>query len=361
MNPKILFIVPYPFQQAPSQRFRFEQYFDELRSNQFDIEIVPFLDEEAWKILYMKGNHLKKIFHILKGFFNRFQLMFRLKRYPLIFIHREASPIGPPVFEWIIARVFRRRYIYDFDDAIWLPNYSEANALFQRLKMYKKVNASMRWAYKILAGNDYLADYARKLNANVEVIPTTIDTENYHTIVTDHSKKEVVIGWTGSHSTMHYLDVIVPVLRKLEEKYSFVFKVISDKNPEFELQSLVFVPWNKDTEISDLATINIGIMPLTEDQWSAGKCGFKGLQYMALEIPTLMSAVGVNKQIVQNGVNGYLIQDEDGWYNKLEELIITQGLREQIGKAGRKRIIGHYSVSAIKERFVRIFIIALYP
>ncbi len=356
MSKKIYFIVPYPHQEAPSQRFRFEQYFDFLEANDFEVEIYPFINQSTWKTLYGEGKVFKKAWGILMSFARRFALLFKLHQADYIFIHREAAHIGPPIFEWIIAKVLRRKYIYDFDDAIWLPNYSESNARFHRLKAYWKVRYCMKWASQITTGNAYLADYALQYNQNVQVIPTTIDTENHHNLMTNHESQELVIGWTGTHTTMHYLDELVPILRKLEQKYTFTFLVISNQSNDYDLKSLKFVKWNKETEIEDLAKINIGVMPLKQDIWSEGKCGFKGLQYMALEIPTIMSPVGVNSTIVQNGINGFLVESQEEWYEILEKLILEKELRIQIGKAGKSRIEQAYSVLANQEKYLDLFV-----
>lgn len=355
MRKSIYFIVPYPRGEAPSQRFRFEQYIDFLEENGFEIHFFPFLSEKTWKTLYQEGKFFQKGMGILRSFLNRFALLFALHRADFIFIHREASHIGPPIFEWFIAKVLRRKFIYDFDDAIWLPNYSESNAKFHRLKAYWKVNYCMKWAHQITAGNAYLANYASQFNSSVQVIPTTIDTLNHHTVMTNHEAERVTIGWTGTHTTMHYLNDLVPVLQQLEQQYDFTFLVISNQAASYELKSLQSIPWNKATEIEDLAKINIGVMPLKKDIWSEGKCGFKGLQYMALEIPTIMSPVGVNTTIVADGVNGFLAETSEQWYAALESLLLDKKRRIQIGKAGKKRIDEAYSVKANQNNYLKLF------
>lgn len=352
---KILFIAPYPFDEAPSQRFRFEQYFIFLRENNFDIHFSPFLDQNTWKTLYSEGNVLRKMFGVVRSFLKRFILLFTLYKYDFVFIHREASHIGPPVFEFLIAKVFRKKYNYDFDDAIWLPNYSETNARFHRLKAYWKVRYCIKWAGSISAGNDYLANYARKFNSNVLVIPTTIDTENHHNVQTDYIQEKLVIGWTGTHTTMRYLDYIVPVIKELEQKYDFEFLVISNEAPTYHLKSLRYLKWKRESEITDLARISIGVMPLEKDIWSEGKCGFKGLQYMSLGIPALMSPVGVNTQIVSHKVNGFLPVKLEDWKNQLELLLTDVDLRRKIGEAGKKTIVERFSVLSNQSNYLSLF------
>jgi glycosyltransferase involved in cell wall biosynthesis len=352
---KILFIAPYPFDEAPSQRFRFEQYFNYLKENNFEIHFSPFLDQKTWKTLYSEGKVMRKMFGVVRSFLKRFILLFTLYKYDFVFIHREASHIGPPIFEFLIAKVFRKKYIYDFDDAIWLPNYSETNARFHRLKAYWKVRYCIKWAGSISAGNDYLANYTRKFNSNVQVIPTTIDTENHHNLITDYNQEKLVIGWTGTHTTMRYLDFIVPVIKELEKKYDFEFLVISNEAPAYHLKSLRFLKWKRESEITDLARISIGVMPLEMDIWSEGKCGFKGLQYMSLGIPALMSPVGVNTQIVSHEVNGFLPVKLEDWKVQLEKLLTDVDLRKKIGEAGKKTINERYSVLSNQSNYLSLF------
>jgi len=352
---KILFIVPYPTGKAPSQRFRFEQYYSLLASKGIHYTIRPFLSDAVWEILYKPGRFHLKALGILSGMFKRLGLLFALKPYDYIFIHREATPIGPAFFEFIAARILRKKIIYDFDDAIWIPNYSEANSFFSFLKGYKNVKHICNYAFKISCGNQFLCDFARPYNANVVYNPTTIDTEHYHNKVKVHEHKKPVIGWTGSHSTIRYINEILPVLRKLETEFDFTFIVISDLKPEFELKSLEYIKWNKESEIEDLLKFNIGIMPLKDDKWANGKCGFKALQYMSLGIPALVSPVGVNTKIVDHGINGFVCETEEDWEHSLRTLLSDGNLMIEMGRRTREKIENHYSVRSNASNFTALF------
>jgi glycosyltransferase involved in cell wall biosynthesis len=346
---KILFLVPYPVGESPSQRFRFEQYFDLLKKNGIDYTVESFWSLAAWKILYKPGHALSKTVWLKIGFWMRFWHVLKSLRYDWVFIHRECAPIGPPAFEFIMAKVFRKKIIYDFDDAIWLPNTSAENKLAGWLKFHGKVKSICRWSYRVSCGNEWLANYARQFNARVVVNPTTIDTDNLHNPVLFPSRKpneKIVIGWTGTHSTLPYLQAIVPMLQIIEKKFSLIIRIISNKNPELQLQSVEFVLWHKATEIQDLVSFDIGLMPLTEDEWSNGKCGFKALQYMALGIPCVASPVGVNTRIINHGVNGFLCVDEREWLKTLETLIQQPTLRKSLGVAGRQTVVEKFSVSS---------------
>ncbi|MDG1330774.1 MAG: glycosyltransferase family 4 protein [Crocinitomicaceae bacterium] len=359
MSKRFVIIAPYPKSEAPSQRFRFEQYLSFFEEQGYNVEFYSFLSDKTWKALYKEGSFFAKAFGMLGSFWRRFMLMFKLRSADVVFIHRESSMIGPPMFEWIIAKVLRKKFIYDFDDAIWLPNYSDSNARFQRLKAYGKVKKIMKWAHVVSAGNEHLADFAKQYNSNVTIIPTTIDLENVHTLSSNQAVEKPIIGWTGTHTTMNYLDEIAPVIKELEQTYDFTFRVISNQAPSFDsmgigLKSLEFVKWNKESEIEDLAKINIGIMPLTDTIWAKGKCGFKGLQYMALEIPSVMSPVGVNTKIVDHKKNGFLCNSPEEWKHTLIELLENESLRTEIGKAGYQTVKKSYSVESNRSNYLNL-------
>ena len=168
-------------------------------------------------------------------------------------------------------------------------------------------------------------------------------------------KQKFVIGWTGSHSTTRYLNEIVEVLKKLEGKFNFELQVIADIAPDIELKSFRFIKWNKEHEINDLLAFNIGIMPLKDDPWAAGKCGFKALQYMALGIPALVSPVGVNTKIVDDGINGFICKTPEDWKNAIEKLIQDHALLMEMAQNTRKKIEENYSVKSNTANFLNLF------
>jgi len=356
---RILFLTPYPPGQAPSQRFRFEQYLDILRQHGHEYRLASFLDEATWRILYKPGQAARKALGIMRGFGRRLGHVLAASGYDFVFIHREAAPLGPPVFEWLLTKVLRKRVIYDFDDAIWLANTSEANKIAAGLKWHHKVASICRWAYKNSCGNAYLAAYARQFNSSVWVNPTTIDTVHLHNQVRDQvAPGPLIIGWTGTHSTLKYLLPIVPVLAQLEaEGLEFEFRVISNQPPELPqpLRSLRFIHWQKATEIPDLLTFHIGLMPLEDDKWAQGKCAFKALQYMALGIPALVSPVGMNTEVVQDGYNGYICREPADWLQRLHQLLMDAAYRQRLGQAARATIEQRYSVVSNTPNFLRLF------
>lgn len=353
---QILFVTPYPLGKAPSQRFRFEQYLGFLTGEGHHWHLAPFVSEATWNILYKPGHTAAKVSGIVGGFMRRIGLLFTLPRYEYVFIHREASPIGPPIFEWLAAKVFRKKIIYDFDDAIWIPNTSEINKIVAGIKWHQKVGNICRWAHKVSCGNSYLQEYARQFNAAAVINPTTIDTVGLHNQVRNQQAPgKLVIGWTGTHSTLKYLHQLVPILAKLEKEFEFEFRVISNQPPELPLASLVYIPWRKESEIADLLTFHVGLMPLEDDQWAKGKCAFKALQYMALGEPALVSPVGMNTEVVTDGVNGNICATPIEWETALRQLLLDPNRRAQLGVTARKTIEKSYSVTANCPNFLGLF------
>jgi len=353
---RVLFLVPYPSGTAPSQRFRVELFLPELTKAGIPYAIEPFIDARTWKVLYKRGYFFSKALGLCWGFIKRWWILFaRVPFYDYVFIHRETSPLGPPIFEWIIAKIFKKRIIYDFDDAIWISNTSSANHFINWLKASWKVKHICRWAYKITAGNDYLYHYAIQFNQKVIKIPTCVDIEKGYHEIKRHREGILSVGWTGSHSTLKYLDQIIPVINELQKEIDFNFLVIADKNPFLSLRNFQFIPWNSSTEQEDLLKLDIGVMPLVADAWSEGKCGFKLIQYYAGGIPAVASPVGINKIIVEHEVNGFLCDTNDEWKFSLGKLLANKFLREQMGDRGRKKISKEYSLQSQTIKFIELF------
>jgi glycosyltransferase involved in cell wall biosynthesis len=352
---KIAFIVPYPIGKAPSQRFRFEQQFTQLTNKAIKYDTFPFYSEKTFEILYQKGKIIQKTIAVVSSFILRFLLLFRLQSYHYIFIHREASPIGPPFFEWVIAKWLKKKIIYDFDDAIWLPNTSDANLIIAKIKFHHKVAKICSWAYKVSCGNAFLMQYALQYNKNVHFIPTTVDTILVHNQTKNQDTEKLVIGWTGTHSTIQYLYKMEALLTQLQKKYSFEFIVISNKDPEFKQLKYTYKAWQKDSEITDLLNFNIGIMPLKNDVWAEGKCGFKAIQYMALGIPAIVSNVGVNATIVNHAINGFVCNNDTEWQNAIVSLLTNTNLRKQMGANAQQKIINAYSTLAVQNSYLNLF------
>ncbi len=354
---KILFIAAHRKDRAPGQRFRFEQYFSFLEENGYQCHLSFIVTEKDDQVLYKEGHYLQKFFIALKGALKRLQEVINAREYDIIFIFREAFFTGSYFFE----RWFRKsgaKIVFDFDDAIWVDNISEGNKKFRWMKDSAKTPSIIALSDMVFAGNRYLADYASKYNGNVKIIPTTIDTDKYrHSGRTPEAGEPVTIGWSGSITTIRHFEYAVPFLRIIKQTYGdrVKIKVVGDRSYRNDELGVCGLAWIAEDEIKELSEFDIGIMPLPDDEWAKGKCGLKGLQYMALGIPTVMSPVGVNAEIIQDGVNGFLASSVQEWVNKLSVLIESPELRKKTGDAGLATVVEKYSVHAQKHNYLRYF------
>lgn len=354
--PKILFIAAHRPNRSPSQRYRFEQYFPFLRANGYACELSYIIDENADRIFYRPGNILKKFIITFKSFGKRMKDLRKADSYDIIFVQREAFMTGSAYFEKRFARS-KAKLVFDFDDSIWLLDTSKANRKFAWLKSEKKTGEIIAVADVIFAGNEYLASYAKQFNKNTLVVPTTIDTDVFKRSKPYGDTNKVCIGWSGSITTIKHFEQALPFLKIIKEKYGdkVHFKVMGDptyQNEELEIESIA---WQSDTEVQTLQSFDIGIMPLPDDEWVKGKCGLKGLSYMAVEVPTIMSDVGVNSDIIKEGENGYLAITDQDWVDKLSMLIESCELRKKLGEAGRKTVLESYSMESQKKIYLAAF------
>ena len=350
----VLALMPALYDTSPGQRYRLEQWEPLLRERGVEITYAPFEDEELHSLLYKPGLLTKKLKLVTRGLNRRLSLVRKVKDYDVVYILREAALLGPPVFEKLIHQR-RVPIVFDFDDAVFVSYRSPSNGYLSYLKFASKTKTICRIASHVMVGNPYLAEYARQVNDQVTVIPTTIDTEKYRVPPRNEKKGPPVIGWTGSYSTVQHLDTLRGALKKLAERESFRLRVIGTSSYDCPPVDVEAMRWRADTELEDLSTIDIGVMPLPEDRWSKGKCGLKALQFMALGIPTICSPVGVNTDIIQDDQNGFIAATEDEWVEKLTRLLRSHELRQRLGHAGRVTVEQKYSAITQTPRVYEIF------
>jgi glycosyltransferase involved in cell wall biosynthesis len=351
---KVLAIVPHMFDTSPGQRFRLEQWEPLLKKEGVEITYSPFETPELRSVLYRKGNALTKIRAVGRNLSRRNADVKAASEYDLVYVFREAALLGPAWFERKLATT-GVPMVFDFDDAVFVAYKSPSNGYLSYLKFPGKTATICRMSAHVMTGNQYLADYALKVNPRVTIIPTTIDTEKYLPAELEAVPETLTIGWSGSFSTVQHLDTIREVLQELAKTEDFRLRVIG--TPEYDLPGVETeaIQWRSDSEIEDLRKIDIGLMPLPDEDWSRGKCGLKALQYMALGIPTICSPVGVNTTIIQDGENGFLADAKDEWIRKLKMLLHSPELRAKIGMAGRRTVEEGYSAISQAPRVFEVF------
>jgi glycosyltransferase involved in cell wall biosynthesis len=353
MSKRILFICLHRPDRSPSQRFRFEQYLDFLGENGFQCKHVFLLNAQRDKVFYSQGKVFQKGLILLHSLVILIREAF-FKRYDIVFVQREAFMLGTSFFERRFSK--RSKLVFDFDDAIWRTQVGfnkSGNQSLYFLKNPSKTADIIKASHLVIAGNRFLEEYALQFNSNVEIIPTTIDTDEY-AYVEQEEKPSVCIGWSGSFSTIIYVEQMLHIYKAIKDKYGdrVYFKVIGDGTFKSSDPDIQGIPWRKETELEDLSEIDIGLMPLSDDEWTKGKCALKGLQYMALGIPTIMSPVGVNNDVVRHGENGMLASTDEEWIDAISTLVEDARLRNRMGRKGRQTVVEDYSVHANKGKYL---------
>lgn len=348
----LLVLTPNP-STAASTRFRLEQYFPALRRVGIEATLRPFLDERGFSVLYGRGNVSIKISAAARAIAGRVADLVRSHSADAVLIHREAALVGPPVFEWAIARVVRRPIIFDLDDAVWVPYVSPTyGAILPRLlKAPQKTRFTLAAAAHVIAGSPHVAAYARSFNARTDVIPTVVDANQFRPAPRRNAVP--VLGWIGTHSTLQYLRAIVPALQRLARTHRFILRLVGGtlEAPGIDVEN---VPWKLEREVADFQSLDIGLYPLVEDPWSVGKSGFKAVQYMACGVPVVASPVGVTCSMIRDGENGFLASNDDEWVDRLGRLLDDPRLRERMGTAGRQDALQRWSSEVHAPRFVAI-------
>lgn len=342
---KVLFIIPH-LSEAASNRYRVYQYLPYLQAHGVEARVRPFVDSsEFYHMLYQPGRVGRKVGYTVRSVFRRLVDLLRVRNFDVVFIQREALPLGPAWFERLVS-LTGKPIIFDFDDAIYLPSVSDANRWILWLKRPTKTAAIIRCSAYVIAGNETLRQYATQFNPNVAIIPTAIDTDSYTVrpkVAFSHAP--VTIGWVGSSSTIRYLHLLDDVFQELAQRFAIRIGVVGG---QYDLPGVAVDcrQWRLENEISDLHSFDVGVMPMPDNEWTRGKCGFKALQYMGVGVPAVVSPVGVNNKIVSHGKNGFLASSDAEWKSSLSLLIESPSLRHRFGVAGRKTVEDQYSVKA---------------
>jgi glycosyltransferase involved in cell wall biosynthesis len=339
---RVLVVSPIP-EEGAGCRFRIGHYIPYLEANGFEVTLISLFTTSFFRLVYKPGNLGIKAFRFAGLVLRHLWQLRRARNYDVIFIYREIFPVGPALVEWLLSRL-GPPIVFDFDDAIFLPSVSEANRLIATLKMPSKVATIVRSSAHTVVGNDYLAAYARQFSEAVTTIPTCVDTTRF-TPRSGPPRAVPVVGWIGSPTTASYIKGLGPVLQRVAEQHSFVLNVSGTGEPIAMPGVQVENPsWALDGEIDLFRNCDIGVYPLVDDAWAKGKCGFKAIEFMACGVPVVASAVGVNREIIEDGVNGFLATTDNEWVEKLGRLIADPALRARLAAAGRRTIEERYSL-----------------
>jgi glycosyltransferase involved in cell wall biosynthesis len=336
--------------RAASFRHRFEQYLPYLDRAGFECTVSSLFDDDYLGSRMTVGTRNR--WAMIRGFLRQLRHVARAGKYDLVIIGVELFPYFPAAVEKYLN--WRHiPYVYDFDDPVF-HYYDLSHSWIVRTLLGSKIRAVAAGAAHVFAGSPYLVDYVRQVNSAVEYLPTVIDLNRYAKIrdYNQPSRKSFTIGWIGSPSTAHYLSAIAPALARFCHRHDARIILVGSGPVELAGFVVELREWVEARETSDLLEFDVGLMPLIDDPWSLGKCGFKLVQYMASGVPVVASPVGVNRNIVVPGVNGFLASDPDEWEDALEQLVNDRALCARLGAAGRAGVEQEYCVQATAPRFI---------
>lgn len=350
---KILIVCPYPKDVAAGQRLKYEQYLSDWEANGYRIEIASFMSREMWQIVYKKGFTLKKMYWTLRGFVNRIKALPELKNYDAAYIHQYVTPFGGYFFE----KMYRRRLkklIFDLED----NRLAGANikGVAQILRGTQKTRFLVETADHVITSSPLLNDKCLEINRQKQCtyISSSIDTDRFVPANSYSNDQKVTIGWTGTFSTRPYLDLLRPVFVELKKHRDFKLIVIGDFDYEFPEIDLEVIRWTAENEVRDLQRFDIGVYPLTMDDWVMGKSGLKAIQYMAFGLPSVSTDISTVQQFVRDGENGLLVKTNEDWVEALVKLIDSPALRKSIGEKARQTVLERFSKHVIKNQYLSI-------
>jgi len=347
-NLTVIFFTPFPEENAAT-RYRILQFFPYLSEMGIECSYSSIMSRSLYRIKKRNGLwNVIKILLLIWGLLKRVLELFTIRQYDVVVLHREYFPFFTPLLERIVFKL-NKNIIFDFDDAIYCrPTYNKNWRDF--LRNPAMIGEICQISSCVMVGNEYLRLYASQFNNRVRVMPTVFDVSGVACLSNTSENKVPVIGWIGSWYTVYSLLSIQSALKELAKKYHFILKIVGEKNIynvkidgvniKYELGV-----WNTAAICRSIKRFDIGIMPLIDTEWERGKCGFKLIQYMTLGVPAVASAVGTNKDIINDGINGFLADDTDAWVYKLSLLLQSKDLRRKIGEAGRKTVEREYSIN----------------
>ncbi len=339
---RVLFLTKYS-KIGASSRYRTLQYLPSFRLNNIDCKIMPLFDDAYLINKYAHGKGA--VIDLLRALFRRLMAIIVVWRFDLVVIEYEVFPYFPAIFERLQTWL-GRRYVVDYDDALF-HQYDQHRSIWVRRLLGNKIATVMRLSHTVVVGNNYLADYARHAGArNVVVVPTVVDLTRYPVDLPCFNNEVFTIGWIGSPGTAKYLQSVAPALSEVCKSGLARVRLIGSGTVDLPGVPVEVVPWSEASEIELIRTFDVGIMPLPDEPWERGKCGFKLIQYMACGLPVVASPVGVNSEIVQDGANGFLAESIEDWKRALTVLRGDASLRRVLGAAGRQKVERKYCLQA---------------
>jgi glycosyltransferase involved in cell wall biosynthesis len=356
-NKRILILCPSPKGTAAAQRLKYEQYLPLLEQEGYSFTISNFQTARLWKIIHKPGRTIEKIFWFGIGYIKRGWDLLRAPFYDGVFVTIWATPIGPPLYEHLF-RYFQKNIIYDLDDMMFMKKFDHVKQnFFQRLKGGKKPLVLLKYSKYVIVCTPKLEEIALERNRYKRVvdISSTFNTDRFVPVKAYKKNEVTTVGWTGTHSTIPFLEMLQPVLAEVSRRRKIKLLVIANREYRMKDVETEYIPWREETEVEDLHQIEIGLYPIPANEWSLGKSSLKALTYMSIGIPVVATAYGTNFRIMEDGVQGFLANDDQEWIDRIIQLVDDVDMRKRMGLAGRKTIEDFFSVKANFPKYLKAF------
>jgi glycosyltransferase involved in cell wall biosynthesis len=351
----IIIICPFPQNVAAGQRLKYEQYLEHWRGNGYKITISSFMSKSMWKVVYLEGRYLTKVIGTVVGYVYRAYDLFRIPKYDIVYVFQWVTPLGSTFFERI-TRFLSKKLIYDIEDNTTTAVCGGVNSIISPLKNPNKNKFLMKVADYVITSSPTLNEHCLNVNnkKKCKYISSSVNSDKFFPVNLYNNEEKITIGWTGTFSSKEYLDSLRGVLKKLRARCDFKLLIISNFEYEFPEMDFDVIQWSAESEVNDMQKIDIGIYPLSNDQWVYGKSGLKAIQYMAFGLPTVATNIGTTPEIIEHMKNGWLVNNDEEWVEALEILIKSPKLRKALGQNARKTIIKKYSTNSIKVKYLSI-------
>jgi glycosyltransferase involved in cell wall biosynthesis len=326
------------------------QYIPYLKKAGIEVSVAPFLDDTYLSTLYAGKRQSRSA---LAGYYlRRISCLLESGSFDLVWIEKELFPFLPAWGEKLL-HLFKKKYLVDYDDAIF-HNYDLHGNWAVRFFLSKKIDAVMKHASLVIAGNEYLAARALQSGAGrIEYLPTVIDLERYR-VSAKHSTRPFTVGWIGSPSTGKYLRGLKSVFDDFCRSGASRIILIGISDSGLDGIPVEYRTWSENTELDSLSDCDVGIMPLFDSPWEQGKCGYKLIQYMACGLPVIASPIGINRNIVDHGTTGFLADTPEEWLSALTALRDNPALRKRMGEEGRHRVEERYCLQVTAPRLAEL-------
>ena len=351
---RVLALIPNQKGYSPGQRGSIELWEKILTPAGIEVVYEPFETEELRAILYQPGNHARKAVEMVHAYANRIRLVGRLDDFDAVFVYREAALLGPAFLERLIAR--KKPIIYQLDDPLFVPYRSPSNGLLSYLKFFGKIKTIVQLSSAVIVNSTAIRQFAEPHNGNVWQVPSVVDTDKFTYRETDQLREPVCIGWSGSQTTVKNVKMIEGVLRHFSTRDDCRISLIG--SDDFGLKDVKHTArkWNAETEVDDLRQIQIGLVPLPDDNpWNPYKFIMKTAQYMALGLVPVGTPMASNTEVIRHGENGFLASSESEWIDHVSKLIEDRELRISLSRTAARDASEKYSLQANAEKIIAAF------